>query len=76
MRDSMIKLLALGLLALGLAGCAGMAPQVAAPAQQVRTVPVFIVPNCNIDGTKACQWIEPPAGQAESEQKPVQGIAL
>lgn len=68
-----------------LTGCSGTMPvpqaPVASTAQPVKTVPVYIVPNCQmLAGKQYCYWLEPrgykPTAPTNTSTKHVDGIAL
>nr|WP_192963469.1 hypothetical protein [Pseudomonas fluorescens]CEK42308.1 hypothetical protein PQBR57_0355 [Pseudomonas fluorescens SBW25] len=68
-----------------LAGCSGITPvrqaPVASASQPVLTVPVYIVPNCQmLAGKQNCYWMEPrgykPTEPTKTSTKQVDGIAL
>lgn len=68
-----------------LAGCSGTTPvphaPVASASQPVQTIPVYIVPNCQmLAGKQNCYWLEPrvykPTEPTKTSTKHVDGIAL
>jgi hypothetical protein len=69
-----------------LTGCTGIAPTSAqagavVASAPVRTVPVFVIPNCrSLSGAQHCYWIEPrgyqPSAPTKTSASQVKGIAL
>lgn len=87
MKPNTYHIIATLMLAATMAGCSGTTPSanapIAATISAARTVPVFIIPNCQVlDGERQCMWIEPRGYHSEApapavtSAKRVNGIAL
>lgn len=87
MKPNTSLIIATLMLAATMGGCSGTMPPANAPVAATnsgaRTVPVFIIPNCQVlDGERQCMWIEPRGYHSEvpspavTSAKRVNGIAL